>query len=620
MDLLFPHEEIRDIQNTFMNDLFSALKENKHILIHAPTGIGKTAAALSPALKYALETKKTLYFLTSRHTQHKIAIETLRKIQEKHKLDFKIADFIGKKWMCLVPGVDQLTSSEFAEYCKEAIKKDHCEYYSRLKAKNDLSSESKRVIKEIGNITEVEKVCELCKNHGVCPYEVTLLLAKEANVIIADYFHILNSHIRKNFFSKTEKSLENSIIIFDEAHNLPERIRNLMSSNISSFIVSQAVREAKDLGYKEISEDIEKIKHILEKLAQEVPINLFESKVSKDYLNEKIKEVLDLEEFIGNLVFVGEQVLELKRRSFCITVATFLESWQGPDLGFTRILTKGFDKKDLPIITLYYHCLDPSVLFKEISTGSLIIGMSGTLSPLDMYKDILGIDAVLKEYEDPFPQQNRLNLVVPKTTTKFSERRSEMYQKIAALGSAIINTIPGNSIVFFPSYELRDNVFPFFKDFSEKTIFLESSGLTKTEKEDLINKFKSYSGTGAVMLAVSSGSLGEGIDLPGDYLKGVVVIGLPLSKPDLKTNELIEYYQKRFSKGWEYGYVYPAMLKTVQNAGRCIRSETDKGIIVFMDERYIQSKYRACFPKNWHIKITNSPVVEVREFFEKNNI
>ncbi|MDD5177801.1 MAG: ATP-dependent DNA helicase [Candidatus Nanoarchaeia archaeon] len=614
MDLIFPYEGIRDIQKTFMNDLLGALKENKNILIHAPTGIGKTAAALAPALTYALKTNKTLFFLTSRHTQHKIAIETLKKIQEKNNLSFKVADFIGKKWMCLVSGVEQLTASEFAEYCKEAVKKDNCEYFLRLRNKNQLSVETKKVLESINCATEVEKVCSLCNENGICPYETTLLLAKEANVIIADYFHVLNPHIRTNLFGKTEKDLKNSVIIFDEAHNLPARIRDLMSNSLSTFIVVNAVKEARDLGYKEISEDIEKVKNILEKLAQEVPIDVLESKISKEYFNEKLKEILDVDELIGNLRFVGEQILELKRRSFCESVASFLESWQGPDLGFTRILTKGFDKKDIPVVTLYYHCLDPSLLFKDISEA-LIIGMSGTLSPLEMYKDVLGIDTVLKEYEDPFPQINRTNLIVPKTTTKFSERRSEMYQKIAVLSSAVVNAIPGNSILFFPSYELRDNIYQFFKEYSERTIFLESPGLNKIEKEELIEKFKSYSKSGAVILAVSSGSLGEGIDLPGDYLKGVVVIGLPLSRPDLKTNELIDYYQKRFEKGWEYGYIYPAMIRIIQNAGRCIRSETDKGAIVFIDERYIQSKYRACFPKNWHIKITNSPVVEIKEFF-----
>ncbi|MDD5331862.1 MAG: ATP-dependent DNA helicase [Candidatus Nanoarchaeia archaeon] len=615
MNIFFPHDEIREIQKGLMNDILDSLKQNKHILIHAPTGIGKTAAALAPALTYAIENKKTLFFLTSRHTQHKIAIETLRKIQQKHNLKFKVADFIGKKWMCLVSGVDQLSAGEFAEYCKEAIKRDHCEFYTRTKGKSELNMEVRRALETMNEATEVEKVCDICSESKLCPYEVTLLLAKEANVIIADYFHVLNPFIRENLFNKTEKSLENSIIIFDEAHNLPERIRELMSSSLSTFIVNNSVKEARDLGYKEISEDIDKLRTVLEKLAQEVPIDVMESKLSKDYFNNKVKEILDYDEFLGNLKFVGEQVLDLKRRSFCLSIAQFIEFWQGEDLGYTRIISKGFDKKDNAVITLSYHCLDPSMLFKGIS-NALTIGMSGTLNPLEMYKDVLGIDAVLKEYEDPFPQRNRLNLIVPKTTTKFSERRNEMFQKIGVLSSALINAIPGNSIIFFPSYELRDYVYPFFKDYSERTIFLESPGLSNVEKEDLINKFKSYSGSGAVILAVSSGSLGEGIDLPGDYLKGVIVIGLPLSKPDLKTNELIDYYQKRFNKGWEYGYIYPAMLRTVQNAGRCIRSETDKGVILFVDERYIQSKYRTCFPKNWHIKISNSPVVEIRDFFD----
>ena len=156
-----------------------------------------------------------------------------------------------------------------------------------------------------------------------------------------------------------------------------------------------------------------------------------------------------------------------------------------------------------------------------------------------------------------------------------------------------------------------------FQTLSEKTVFTEKQGLSKEERDEMLEKFKGYNKTGAVLLGASSGSFGEGIDLPGDFLKGVVVVGLPLSKPDLETEELIKYYDRRFGRGWDYGYVYPAILKAIQNAGRCIRSKEDRGVIVFLDERYAWKRYYECFPKDWNFQTTSMPISLIEMFFNK---
>ena len=117
------------------------------------------------------------------------------------------------------------------------------------------------------------------------------------------------------------------------------------------------------------------------------------------------------------------------------------------------------------------------------------------------------------------------------------------------------------------------------------------------------------------MLGVYSGSFGEGIDLPGDLLKAVIVVGLPLNKPDLETQELIKYYDELFGKGWDYGYLFPAMNRCFQSAGRCIRSETDKGIIIFLDQRFTWPNYFRCFPADWELKISKEYQDRVKGFF-----
>ena len=148
-------------------------------------------------------------------------------------------------------------------------------------------------------------------------------------------------------------------------------------------------------------------------------------------------------------------------------------------------------------------------------------------------------------------------------------------------------------------------------------MFTESPELTKAEKEEMLEKFKQYQKAGAVLLGVSSGSFGEGIDLPGDLLKCVIVVGLPLGAPDLLTKELIAHYDDEFQRGWDYGYMYPALNKIFQSAGRCIRSETDKGVVVFLDIRFTWPRYFNSFPEDWKLKISNDYETVVDEFFNK---
>ncbi|MCH8329504.1 MAG: hypothetical protein IIB81_03875 [Nanoarchaeota archaeon] len=260
--------------------------------------------------------------------------------------------------------------------------------------------------------------------------------------------------------------------------------------------------------------------------------------------------------------------------------------------------------------------------------------MSGTLIPTAMYKDILGFpDAVEKVYSNPFPKSNRLCLIVPETTTKFTRRCNEEYAKIAEVCNKIVNKIPGNAALFFPSYALRDNVYKNFYNLCDRKMVIEKQNLSKDEKEKILEEFKQHKKEGAVLLAVSTGNFGEGIDLPGDFLKGVVIVGLPLEKPDLETKELIDYYQEKVGKGarkptdnansvsgtnsvgFDYGYIFPAITKCLQNAGRCIRSETDKGVIVFLDERFAWQNYIRCLPEDMDFKISKVYEERIERFF-----
>ena len=616
-EIYFPYSKVREIQSDMISDVYNTIKNKKHIIMHAPTGIGKTIAVLAPALSLAIKHNLTIFFLTSRQTQHKIVIDTLKQIKQKFNINLECADIIGKKWMCLQNGIEAMSTGSFHEYCKTLRDENKCEFYLNTRKQNlQATIAAKKSIEELKIIgpCHVQEFINEGKKNSTCPYELATLIGTTAKVIIADYYYLFNQVIRDSFLLKIKKELKDIILIVDEAHNLPTRMRDILTQKTSSLIIENAKKEAKKHNYEQTIENLEIVENALFELAKDVEE---EGIISKNGFIDKIAKKKDYNTIVSELLFIGEDIRDKQKKSFVLSIAKFLEAWLGPDDGYGRILSKAIYKKLK--IGLAYKCLDPSIAAKEVIEGSYsTILMSGTLIPTSMYKDILGFKEVIeKEYESPFPKKNRLNLILPKTTTKFSERNHKQYAEIARICSEIVNLVNGNTAVYFPSYDLMHNINEHFNQQCNKPVFKEKQNSTKEEKEELLSTFKNYKTKGSVLLGISTGSFGEGVDMP-DVLKAVIIVGLPLQKPNLEIKLLIDYYNEKFGKGFEYGYVLPAITKCLQNAGRCIRSETDKGAIIFLDERYTWRNYYKCFPQDWDIEVSLNYKNILEDFFVKS--
>jgi DNA excision repair protein ERCC-2 len=614
----FPYKNIRGVQNVLIQAIKHAATSGHNLIAHAPTGLGKTAASISPALEAAVETGKTVFFLTSMHTQHLIALETVEQINKKFNENLLCVNIVGKRHMCSQEGVSTMNTRDFAEYCKMLREDNKCSFYSKLKSGEEQSFEAKTAVSELKNKSpcSTQKIMSTSKNYGLCPYEISLSVAKKADIIVTDYYYLFHPKIRDSFLRKTNKELEDAIIIVDEAHNLPNRVTDLASQRLTTISIKRAMSEAQDIKANNLFKVLREIQGILNEYSKKRE----EVYIERNDFIERVEKIINYEELIELLEEGAEEVRKEKRQSYLGAVASFLNEWLNIDEGYTRIFStvKGF-KEDIHVLN--YKCLDPSLISKQVlpHAHSTIL-MSGTLTPTNMYLDVLGFDKTRTEelvLKNPFPENNKLTMVVPKTSTKFTSRSEEQYREIGETVTKMVNNIPGNSAVFFPSFQLRDSAYTYMKN-CEKTVFIEHAGMSKNEKEDMLENFKKYKDDGAVLLGAITGSFGEGIDLPGDYLKGVIIVGLPLQKPDLETKALIDYYDKKFKKGWDYGYLFPAFNKTLQSAGRCIRSESDKGVIIFLDERYSWSNYYKCFPTTWNIKQTMMYEEEIKNFFKKH--
>jgi DNA excision repair protein ERCC-2 len=618
---LFPFDQVRPEQNKLMEDIGLAIKDGKNMIAHAPTGLGKTAAALTPALEYALDNKKTIFFLTSRNTQHTMIVETLRMIHKKRKI--VVVDFIGKKGMCPQMLNYDSRSINFIDFCNAQRKNKECRLFNDTVAKNEATKKAEAFIGEFieAGPLNVEEVVAKSANK-FCAYELSMLMAQQADVIIADYYHIFSPKVRKFFLSKIKKDLASAIVIVDEAHNLPDRIRNLLTNKTNTLVLSKLANEIKDNVFKDVEIVLKDITNRVKMYGDNVLGDKKEITLTK-------KEFVDIvetasgttyEEFIGALEVAGDEIEDPDDEDIVSRFIGFLRSWLGEEDGFVRILKREKTKGGRPFISIEYNCLHPGTLAKRVFDGvySAIL-MSGTLTPTEMYRDVLGLnqDTLLKVYKNPFPNENRLVLVSSNITTKYDERNEQMYKKIAASCAYVINEVKGNSAIFFSSYDVLSKTLFYLNDLAEKTLFVERRGMTKAERSQLVIDFKqNLVQGGGTIVGVQGANFSEGIDLPGDLLKAVAIVGVPLAPPDLRQKAVIDYYQKNFGDGWSYGYTFPAMNRALQAAGRCIRSKDDRGVIAFLDKRFAWDKYAKIIPPDWNTQVTDFFGDKIRDFFK----
>ena len=316
-----------------------------------------------------------------------------------------------------------------------------------------------------------------------------------------------------------------------------------------------------------------------------------------------VEEMADYFETVGL-----EWVERTARKSYCLKLAKFLRNWVREEVSAIRIL-----RKKEHYFSLSKKFLDPSVSTTELGKAHSLILMSGTLLPLEMYRDILGLEkkrTMMKAYGSPFSKNNKLNIIVEGITTKYSRRNFEEYEKFAERIDRIAKATPGGTAVFFASYKVLNNVIPLIKT---RPIFAQREGMKPREIYEI---FKTFSDRGGLLCAVQGGSLSEGMDYNRGQIKTVIIAGIALEEMGLEVEALIDYYQEKFGKGWEYGYIYPAVMKAMQAAGRAIRKHTDRAVVVYMDERFKWKNYKKLFPEDENFVISSEPEKYVKRFWE----
>lgn len=571
--LNFPFDEYRKYQREIAIVTYQSIREKRNTFIQASTGIGKTMGTLFPSIK-ALESLSIdkIFYLTAKTITRTVAEDSL-KMLIKGGLKIKAITFTAKDKICFYEKAD--CKIEKCRYMRG--------YYNHVK---DAMIEAL----DTYDLFNRENISIIARKYQICPFEFSLDLSMFCDIIIGDYNYVFDPRVKlKRYFDETNYRIS---LLVDESHNLVNRGREMYSATLYKQDFLDLRREVKEK-HSILAKKIYKVNKVFLELKNNLEENqvFYKSDIPSEKLYDKLSE---LNNYIEGWLTdhkkdpYYEKVLEFYFETLAYTKINDL-TFQGSIFYFEKIEKNNYKAKLFNI--------DPSFHLRRINRVSATF-FSATLSPIQYYKEILGGDTEDEVYifPTPFDHQNRKILFSNEISTRYKDR-----DKTIALVSEYINIYinknKGNSIVFFPSYAYMSMVLEDYESKYDETIYVQNQQMSEEEREDFINLFNKEEDITAFV--VLGGIFSEGIDLKGDKLQGVILVGIGLPGFGLENNIIRDYYDKDKSKGFEYAYAYPAIIKIMQAAGRVIRSKKDRGTILLLGDRFSKRYYREMLPEDW---------------------
>ena len=645
------HPKPREGQSEMIASCLETLAKGGAHLANAPTGIGKTAAALAAALEFANygPERKTVMFLTPRQSQHKIVVDTVRRINHISEHDqISLVDMIGQSSMCVEPFAGNRGAS-FSLMCANHRKNRQCKPW--------LTSAPAFERRILSDPLHVDELVEMSKTHiengqktQTCPWKAARNAAKEAQVIVCDYNHLFIEGVRNASLKAMGLRLDDLVLIVDEAHNLPDRVRRGMQSRLTPTMVRNAISEVEEhygnlqrvsMANDSISESLElkrwslevckefrliltrKFKEMVSKLANddemeieakqvlewlEIALDEVSAHVSQSKLTgsdaqfanpeKKIRLKLFKELLETNEVDIDDDGDNEPSAHLLAQLIDVLDRFGG---GSALCLVFDGQGRDGRIIT---HLLDAGLvagpIFDQVS-GSIL--MSGTLNPPNMFADLLGITSKMRGQlvlPSPFAKERRPIVVATDVTTLYRERGPENTQKIRDHICSVVQSTPGNVAVFVPSYGALDEIFDGSMYIPGTKKIVESKTWSKQDINSLLIELEEApkKGRKIIVAGVFNGRLSEGVDYAGGILDAVICVGIQNAPPSVFQKAYAKYIKDKFGQGnfWRYANSQPAINTILQAMGRPIRAMGDRALIVLLDRRNLERTYAICYP------------------------
>ena len=600
--LAFPFPVYRPGQRELAVAAYRVLANCGRLFLAAPTGIGKTISVLFPAVKALGEGKlERIFYLTARTVGRAIAEKALVDLR-RAGLKLRAVTLTAKEKVCVRGGhpCDPLT-------CPLALG-----YYDRVKPaiREALAQEeiTRAVLESVG------------QKHQVCPFEFSLDVSVWADAIICDYNYVFDPqvYLRRHF---AEDGGAYGFLV-DEAHNLVDRAREMFSADLDGQEIQDVKRAIKQAAPR-CSKALTQLHTAMRKLGDAtephaesfeasdtaVELNLFPAKTAT--IRNEDNGVSTSPEFPNSLIEPLETALD-ETENWLVKnqPAEFREALLGLyfRMHLFRRTAEHYDERFVTIIEsdpamkVRQFCLDPSLLLrKALARGTAAIFFSATLTPMDYYRTLLGGepgDPGL-QLASPFPSENLAVLIQDRIQTHFKGRAESLGDVVEAIGT-LVQGRSGNYLVYFPSYQyLNDTLQAFQLRHPSVPVLVQRPGMTEPERDAFLAAFSVEHGETLVGFAVLGGIFGEGIDLVGERLIGAVIVGVGLPQLCVERNLIRDYFQQQNAAGFEYAYTFPGMNRVLQAIGRVIRSETDHGVVLLIDARFNETRYRRLFPAWW---------------------
>lgn len=616
----FPFSDVRTGQDTLIKACYGKIRAGKRLFAEAPTGIGKTVSTLYPAVRAVGEGyADKIFYLTAKSSARKEAFCTASRIFEA-----------GAHLRTVVlTAREQLCPNEVAKRDLAGVSA-HCNPQDCPRAKGFYDRCPSAVCALLSSQSGYSRsvVERTAEQFGICPYEFQLELSEFCDIIICDYNYVFDpqTYLRR-YFSADLETRGRYILLVDEAHNLADRARDMYSASLNSADVTEALdsldpndplRERLNAlvvamhGFRRLCSDT------LERNANGVEHGYYLNHGVADetfcHLTAEVRTAT--EEWLRNVrrgeaavASVGKLSAGLQRFG---TIAELF------DRAFLTFIESEGDRQTIRLI-----CMDPSrVLNVRMQRAYASVLFSATLTPLEYFSDILGggKGASRLSLPSPFDSRRFYLSAVTGISTRYEDRETSC-KKICSVIAAVASAKSGNYIVCFPSYDYMEKVYGLMrKKYPDVTLFCQSRGMSASEKERFLETF-AEDRTLRIGFCVLGGSFSEGVDLPGRRLIGAVIVGTGLPGISNERNLLRDYYETTRERGYDYAYVYPGMNRVMQAAGRVIRREDDRGVVVLIDDRYADARLQAIFPEHWkHIEYAGnaSELAESVRTFWKN--
>ncbi|MEE1199296.1 MAG: helicase C-terminal domain-containing protein [Christensenellales bacterium] len=563
----FPFEHYRDGQRAMAAQVYYAMRDGNRALIEAPTGIGKTMAALFGAVKALGKGYVTaLFYLTARTTGRRAAEQALERLRAQ---GLKIRSVV-------ITAKEKCCPQDRAECFGCLLATD---YYQRRRPALRAALEIERADQQV--------IGALAENYEICPYELSLDMSEQADVIICDYNYVFDPRVRLRRYFEQKSRVG---LLIDEAHNLPDRAREMLSAELSGSRVEEVRRL---VGRYE---------------GRESPVyqaltTLLESLTRPDAEPELLSELP--EEFVRAARQFADQAAQLQSSEpevnrLMLDAAWFVRAAKQFDEAWYRTMILGEGRR----IAVRLWCYDPSErlgrVYERVGGAALF---SATLAPVNHYARMLGMkgtDAQL-QLESPFPEGNLLAAWLP-VSVRFQDRARTL-EAVAQVIHAMAQARTGNYLACFPSFAYLNAAYERYRFlFPEEQVIRQESSMGEAARMGFISRFVERPHRSMVAFVVLGGVFAEGVDLPEDRLSGAAIVSTGIPQIGFERNCMQELYDDGFGAGVDVAYTYPGMRRVLQAAGRVIRTEADRGVVLLLDTRYGEERIRELLPGHWRLE------------------